>query len=266
MTSENGTMYMPVAPAYGAPNAGGFGLDGLGGGWGLLILLIVLFGGRGFGNWGGNSGNSGEGNMLPWLLMNNTSNAGNTTNEVQRGFDQAAIIGGINGLQNSVTAGFAGVANGFAQAEIANNARQMADMQQMFGVQSTLQQCCCQQSANTADLKYTVATEACADRAAITSALRDVLEANNASTQRILDVMCQDKIDAKNERIAELQQQLYMKDLAASQLAQTATIQAGQRTLANEIEQYVNPTPRPAWVVANPYCCQANYNGCGCGN
>ncbi len=66
MTSENGTMYMPVAPAYGAPNAGGFGLDGLGGGWGLLILLIILFGRGGFGNWGGN----GDGNLLPLMMGN----------------------------------------------------------------------------------------------------------------------------------------------------------------------------------------------------
>lgn len=92
----------------------------------------------------------------------------------------------------------------------------------------------------------------------------DIITTQNANTQRILDQMCADKIDAKNERIAELQQQLYMRDLAASQAEQTATIQAGQRALANEVEQYVLPTPRPAYVVANPNCCQ-QFGGCGCG-
>ena len=230
MTSENNGMYMPVAPAYGGGN-GGFGFDGFGGGWGLLILLAVL----GWGNGGFGFGGGGGNGMFPWMMNNN---------DVQRGFDQSAIITGINNLQGAVT-------NGFAQAEIANNGRQMADMQQMFGIQSALQNCCCQQSANVADLKYTIANEACADRAAV-----------NAGVQRILDQMCSDKIDAKNERIAELQQQLYMKDLAASQTAQTATLQAGQRQLANEVEQYIAPNPRPAYIVQNPNCCAQNY-GCG---
>lgn len=77
-----------------------------------------------------------------------------------------------------------------------------------------------------AQLGATVAQEACADRAAVNDALRDVLVANNASTQRILDQMCQDKIDAKNEQIANLQQQLAMANLAASQVSQTAQILA----------------------------------------
>ena len=87
---------------------------------------------------------------------------------------------------------------------------------------SGLQNCCCENRANIADLKYTVATENCADRAAVNDALRNVIESNTANTQRILDQMCQDKIDAKNEKIVELQNQLAMKDLAASQAAQTA--------------------------------------------
>ena len=77
--------------------------------------------------------------------------------------------------------------------------------------------------------------------------------------------MCNDKIDAKNEEIARLNQQLLMRDLAASQTAQTAAIQAGQRNLANEVEQYVVPTPRPAYIVQNPSCCNPAGYGCGCG-
>ena len=246
MTTENNGMYMPVAPAYG-----GFGNnDGLFGGngaWFILILLCLFgWGGNGFGNnWGG--GGSGE---------------------IQRGFDQATLTNGINGIQNALCNGFAGVnqsvANGFAQAEIAANSRQMADMNQTFALQSAMQNCCCENRAGIADLKYSVATEACADRNAISSALRDVLEANNASTQRILDMMCQDKIDAKNERIAELQQQLQMAQLAASQGAQTAAILANNEAQTAALERYLAPTPIPAYMVQNPNCCTQNF-GCGCG-
>ena len=90
------------------------------------------------------------------------------------------------------------------------------------------------------------------------------MAANNASTQRILDQLCADKLEQKNDTIAQLRSELLYARGQASQDVQTAAIQAGQRALANEVEQYVLPTPRPAYVVANPNCCQA-VNGCGCG-
>ena len=131
------------------------------------------------------------------------------------------------------------------------------------GVQSSLQNCCCENRAATADLKYTVATEACADRAAVTSALRDVLEANNASTQRILDQLCQDKIDAKNEKIVELQNQVTMQNLAASQAAQTAQLLADNAAQTQYVVNRVAPYPIPAYTVGNPY--QSYHPNCGCG-
>ena len=198
--TENGNMYMPVAPAgYG----NGDGMFGGMAGWWIIVLLAVLGWGNGFG--GGFGGNNG----------------GFMGADIQRGFDQSAVINGINGVQNAVS-------NGFAQAEIAANSRQMADMNQYFGMQSAFQNCCCENRMATADLKYTVATEACADRNAISMALRDVLEANNNSTQKILDTMCQDKIDAKNELIANLRQQLAAAQASASQNAQTAAIIASR--------------------------------------
>ena len=183
-------------------------------------------------------------------------------------------MGGLSGIQSSVTNGFvdtaaalcngfagvnASIANGFAQAEIANNARQIADMQTNFGLQSQLAQCCCDNRLASADLKYTIATENCADRTALADGLRDVLESQSAGVQRILDTMCQDKIDAKNERIADLERQLTMANLAASQSAQTAAILANNDAQTNALEQYLAPVPRPAYIVQNP-------NGCGCGN
>lgn len=267
LTDEN-NMIMPVAPMYGN-NGAGFGDFGNGGAFWILLLFILL-GNGGWGNGFGGFGGNAMADMYPWM---------NQQNQINGGFRDQMLNTSINGIQNSITAGFgdvqtalcsgfagvnAGISNGFAQAEIANNSRQMANMNQVFGLQSALQNCCCENRAGIADLKYTVATENCADRAALSDGIRDVIASQTASTQRILDQLCQDKIDAKNEEIANLRQQLNMASLAASQNAQTAALQAGQRTLANEIEQYVLPTPRPAYVVQNPNCC--NPTGCGCGS
>lgn len=244
MTDSNGNMVMPVAPYYGGN--GGEGMFGGNGSWmWFLLIWFAMFG------WG-NGGFGGFGN------------GGNVGREVQTGFDHQAVMAGINGVQNAINGIVPALQNGFAQAEIAANSRQMADMNQQFALQSALQNCCCENRAATADLKYTVAMEACADRNAISNALRDVLVANNASTQRILDTMCQDKIDAKNEKIAELQNQLTMAQLAASQNAQTAAILANNDAQTAALEQYLAPVPRPAYVVQNPNCCgQFGYGGCG---
>lgn len=266
MTDTNGNLVMPVAPM-GSYGSGGDGFFGGNNGWWIILLLIVLGGwGNGFGGFGG-----GNGGMFPWL-MNGQANG---VSDVQRGFDQSAIISGINGVQNAVTSGFgdvqtalcagfgginAGISNGFAQAEIANNSRQMASMNQNFAMQTALQNCCCENRAGLADVKYSIATENCADRAALSDGIRDLLTATSANTQRILDQMCNDKIDAKNEKIADLERQLTLANLAASQSAQTAAILANNEAQTSALEQYLAPVPRPAYIVQNPSCCQ-NYCG-----
>ena len=150
-------------------NDDGFGFDG-NGAWWLIILFLFMFNG----NWGNGFGGYGGGGV---------------GREVQRGFDQSAVMGGLGGIQSSITNGFvdtaaalcngfagvnAGIANGFAQAEIAANSRQMADMNQNFAAQTAMAQgfnqlgsqfaqCCCDNRLASADLKYTIATENCAD-------------------------------------------------------------------------------------------------------
>lgn len=246
MTDVNGNMVMPVAPYYG--NGNNDGMFGGNGSWMWFLLIWMAMFGWGNGGYGFGGGQGG----------------GRVGAEVQNGFDHQAVMTGISGVQNAVNGIVPAIQNGFAQTEIAANSRQMADMNQQFALQSALQNCCCENRAATADLKYTVANEACADRNAISTALRDVLEANNASTQRILDTMCQDKIDAKNEKIAELQNQLTMAQLAASQNAQTAAILANNEAQTAALEQYLAPVPRPAYVVQNPNCCgQFGFGGCG---
>lgn len=225
--------------------------DGFGGNnaaWWILILLFFANNGWGNGNGGGFDG--GRGYYMPPYA---------TANDVQSGFDQAAVISGINGITNAIS-------NGFANAEI-SRANTLANLtNQMNTIAMNQQNCCCENRLAVANLGATIAQEGCADRAAVSDALRDVIAANNASTQRILDQMCADKIDQKNEQIAALQQQLTMAQLAASQNAQTAAILANNEAQTAALEQYLAPVPRPAYVVQNPNCCGNYYtNGCGCG-
>ena len=311
-SNNNGYSLSDIAAATGNGNNrndGGFGF-GEGGAWILILFIILLMGGWNGNGWGNNNGNGGGNVGAPGNIY--------ITSDVQRGFDQAAVTSGINDIaanlcngfsnvQQSLCNGFAGVnsnlsngfaavngnmANGFAQAEIASNARQIADMQQNFAAQmattqgmNTLQaqlaQCCCDNRSATNQLKYTVATEACADRAAVDGALRDVTAQGVANTQALMntinggiqsikDQLCQDKIDAKNETIANLRQELAMKDLAASQTAQNSFIAQG---FANEVDQLYNrlnscPVPTTPVYGRTPIftCNNSGWdNGCGCG-
>ena len=241
-TNENGLSAADIAAVTGN-NGNGFGFGG-DGAW--LILILLLFAAFGNGNgWGGNAGG-----MYPWM---------NTNNDVQRGFDQSAVMAGINGINSTLAGGFADAAvaqcnqtasmlQGFSgvQSQIANTG---------FGLTNTMmqnemarQQCCCDTKQAIADLKYTVATENCADRAALSEALQNVINSNNANTQAILDKMCQQEIEALKTQNANLQTQLNMQTLAASQATQT-----------NQLLNRIVPNPVPAYMVANPY----GGNGCG---
>lgn len=231
--------------------------DGFGNGngaWWLLILLI--FANNGWGNnWGGN-GNGGA-------LMGYA-----TQQDVQSGFDQAAVMTGLNGINTTLS-------NGFSNAEISRAATLANLTNQMNNIAMAQQNCCCENRAATADLKYTVAQEACADRQAVTSALYDVTTANNANTQALLnainggiqsiqDKLCQQEIDALKTQNANLQTQLNLANLRGSQDAQTAAILAGQAANAQAIEQYLSPVPKPAYIVPQPFGCNCanNYTCC----
>ena len=199
LSNENGGgMVMPVSPIGG--NGGyGFGGDGA---WWLLILFAHFTGNGGWGYGGGVGGGT---------AFVDTS--------VQRGFDQASIMGALGDIGGAITGGFAGL-------EASANARQIADMQTAFGLQSQLAQCCCENRLATADLKYTVATENCADRYEATNNTRDIIDTVNRNSQALLDKICALEIDAKNDKIADLERQLTAANFTASQTAQTAAILA----------------------------------------
>lgn len=235
LSSENGNgMVMPVGPMAG----NGFGSNGF---WGdgsfwIIILFLFAFMGNGWGNGWGNGGGTAP------VQINN---------DLQRGFDQQAVMSGITGLTSATT-------NGFANAEISRCNAQANTLQALNNIGMSLQNCCCENRAGLADLKYTVATEACADRSAVSDALRDVIASNTANTQAILDKMCQQEIDALKTQNANLQTQINLAALQASQGDQTAKIIADNAAQTATLRQALNPTPVPAYVVQNP-------NGCNCG-
>lgn len=248
LTDETSTT-MLVSPT----GNGGFGDMG-GNGWWIILLFILL------GGWGNGYGNGG--NMV--------------VPEVQSGFNQNAVMNGLNTITGEIGDVQQAICSGFANAEIANNNRQIANMQNVFNAQTAitqgmnnismgLQNCCCENRANIADLKYTVATENCADRQALSSALADVMAAQNANTQRILDQLCADRINAKDEKIAELQNQLTMAQIVANNNAQTQALINDNLNQTGTLERYLAPTPIPAYVVQNPNCCGQYVGGCGCG-
>ena len=254
-TGANNGMVMPVAPMMGNNGGGGmFGNNGNDGGWWVILLIIILIGGR---NWGGNG--NGGGNMYGYV---------DPSFGIQAGFNQASLSSGISNIQQDICNGFANVngniQNGFFQAEIANNSRQMADMQQNFALQSQLAQCCCDNRLATANLQATIAQENCADRQAVNDALIAVTNQMNAGFQSIKDEFCQDRLDRKDEVIAELRSQLNERDRQASQNAQTSALIANNEAQTVAIEQYLNPTAHPAYIVPNPNCCYNQSAGCGC--
>jgi len=235
--SNDNDMVMPVAPMYGGYGNGGL-CSGFGGDWGWIILLLLF---ASNGGWGNGFGGYGDGGVMPYMWNQQTQN------DVNRGFDNAGISNQLSTINSSIV-------SGFSNAEVAGCNRAMDTMQAFNAVQSQLAQCCCENRLATANLSADLAREACADRAAVSDGI-----------QKILDQMCQDKIDAKNERIADLERQLTMANLAASQGAQTAQILADNSRQTAVLEDYLNPVARPAYIVQNPNCCQQNY-GCGCGN
>lgn len=300
--SGNGFV-MPVSPMYG----GGYGNQGgfFGGDW-AWILLLLLIGGNGWGFGGGFGG----GMMWPMMMGAGMNGFGldylypwlNNSQHMSDGFRDQALQTSINGLQNSVTAGFGdvqlGIAginqnicqtgngitsainNGFSAAEIAANGRQMANMQQGFGIQSAIQAGTASAAAGTADLKYTVAQEACNDRAALSAALNTILTHVDQKVQGISDKLCQLELDgvksqlaAEQRENANLRSDLMFARGQASQIDQTAQIKAGQAAAVNSLVNELRSCPIPAQPVAGNtplFACNPSFNsgvtgGCGCG-
>lgn len=303
MMAMNEYSLADVAAVVDGPGGGNRG-DGSWGGDGAwwIILLIALLGGfnGGFGGWG-NGGAAGGNELFPWINQSDNVNNGfrdqmlqTNLQGVQQGVNglstqlcnccadmQMAVANGFANVNQGMANGFAGVqqslCNGFNGVEQGANARQMANMNQQFGMQTAMMQGFNGVQAQTAQLASdiqlgnaqqtaTILAENCADRAALSDGVRDIIASQTAGTQRIIDQLCQDKIDAKNDEIAQLRQQLNMQQLAASQAAQNTFIAQG---FANEVDALYNrlntcPVPTtPVYGRTPIFTCQNN--GCGCG-
>ena len=291
--------YMPVAPAYGAGYGNGGGL-GFGSGEWAWIILLLLIGGNGWG-----MGGFGMGGMM-WPMMMGAGMNGfgldylypwlNNSQHISDGFRDQALQTSIGALQNSVTSGFGdvqlgiagvnqnlcqtgnaitgAVRDGFSAAEIAANGRQMANMQQSFGIQSAINTGFAQNAAGTADLKYTVATEACADRAALSNALNTILNHVDQKVQSVNDKLCQLELDgvkgqlaAEQRENANLRSDLMYARGQASQIEQTARIEASNAATVDSLYNRLKNCPVNAVPVAGNtplFSCNPGFNsGCG---
>lgn len=283
-------LIMPVSPMYGGGNNGGFG-SGFGGDWGWIILLLLIAGngwGNGFGFGGGGVGGfAADGAMLyPW--MNQAEITSDGFRDQMMNTNITSIRDGISDISTQLCNGFAGVnagvANGFAQAEIANNGRQMANMQQAFAAQTAMSQgfnqlgsqfanCCCDQKLASCQTQNIIQNEGNATRFADANNTRDIIQSQTSGTQAILDKLCQLELDgvkaqveAKNDRIAELTTQLNMANLAASQTAQNAFIAQGFSNEVDALYNRLNTCPVPTTpVYGRTPIFTCNNNGCGCG-
>ncbi len=319
LTDDGNNMVMPVAPMYGG-NGNGFG-NGFGGdGWWILLLFILL----GNGAWGNGFGGFGGGQLgydFPWLLngqngINNNVSDGfrdaqlhDSVTSVRDGVNnlatqlcgccgdmQMAVANSTAGIQQSLCNGFAGTTAAITGAQNAlaqqMNTNEIANLNRSFAEQTANMQGFNGLNSGVADLRYTVATEACADRAAVGDALQAVtmqgvnntnalLTAITGGIQSIKDQLCQDKIDAKNETIANLRQELMFSRGQASQVEQTAQLLANnnaqtalfQQGFANEVDALYNrlnscPVPTtPVYGRTPIFTCNQNQGcGCGCGN
>ena len=290
LTDEGTNTTMLVQPAYGGMGNNGFGNFG-GDGWWILLLLLAFGGG-----WGGFGGGFGGGmwgmdGLYPWL--NNSQN-------INGGFRDQMLNTSINSIGDKITSGFGDVATqlcgGFAGVNASINgaqnaiasqmyANQIADLERSFAaqtastqgmtaLQSQLAQCCCDNRAATADLKYTVATENCADRTAAMQNTRDIIDAQTRNTQAILDKLCALELDGVKGQLAQaqrenvgLQNQLNMAALRESQTAQNAFISQG---FSNEVDALYNrlsncPVPSTPVYGRTPIFTCGNNGGCGCG-
>ena len=223
------TMTMPVAPANGSGNGFGFGGDGA---WFLIILFLFAFCGWGGNGWGGNAGNSG-GVVDGYVLASDFSN-------IERKMDliNGGLCDGFYAVNNTLL-------TGFGNAELSRANQQAALMQQLSAMQMQAANCCCENRAAIAQVRYDMATQACDTRNTVQNATRDIVENQNANSRAILDFLTNSKMRDLESANQELR-------LAASQAAQN-----------NYLISQLRPTPIPAYASCNPWA--GSYTGCsGC--
>lgn len=223
----------------------------------FLIVVFAIFGGwgNGFGGFGGTNGGVGG--------------------EIQRGFDNQAVISKLDGISNglcdgfyamnnSMLTGFNGINANIMQTgygiQQAVNADTVANMQNTNALQAQLANCCCETREAIQGVNYNMATNTCALQNTMNNNTRDIIDSQQAGTRAILDYLC-------NEKISSLQAENNDLRRAASQDRQSALLTTQMAAQTQQIINAVNPAPIPAYTVPNPnayaYGCGCNA-GCGC--
>lgn len=206
------------------------------GGWVWIIFLFFLmaWGGNGWGGFGGNGG-AGSPGFQGYA----------TRADVNEGFLFNNVQNGIQGIQTELCNGFAtvnsNISNGFANTNLGMCQGFNGVQAQMAQLGYNMQDCCCQTQRAIDSVNYNAAKNTC-----------DVIQAGNANTQRIIDVITADKVDS-------LRTELQAAQLALQNNAQT-------QTLVNQLK----PVPVPAYLTCSPYTAYPTGNpfgncGCGCG-
>lgn len=240
--SLNNDTTMLVTPAY-ANNGGGMWGNG-NNDWWILLLFLFGWGGRG---WGGNGGSCGAQSSCA------------TTADVYGAVDQQTLISKLDqqtyGLADATYALNNAITGGFASAELSRANGQAALMERLCSMQSSADKCCCETQRAIDGVNYNIATQTAALQNTICGTTRDIIDNANGNARAILDALTASKLEAKNERIAEQQQQIFALQLAASQAAQNQYL-IGQ----------LRPCPVPAYITCNPFAAAGyGYGGCGCG-
>lgn len=232
-------MTMPVAPAnnYG----GGMGMWGDNWIW-IIVLFLFGWGRNGFGNGNGNGG----GVMDGYVLTSDFASVERKLDSISNGICDSTFA-----LNNAITGGFAtttqALNSGFQTAELSRANQQAALMQQLNAMQMQAQECCCENRAAIAQVRYDMATQACDTRNTMQNATRDIIDNQNQNSRAILDFLTQSKLQDLQTANQELR-------LQASQAAQN-----------NYLISQLRPTPIPAYSSCNPWA-GGSYNGCcSCG-
>lgn len=230
ISSDAPVMTMPVAPTSANSGFGGFGGDG----WWIILFFIVLFG------WGGNNG----GVMDGYVLTSDFANLERKLDGVNSG-----LCDGFYAMNTGMLNGFAGVTqavtNGFYSSELSRCNQQAALMQQLNAMQMQAQECCCENRAAIAQVRYDMATQACDTRNTVQNATRDIIDNANSNSKAILDFLV-------NSKMQDLQTENQNLKLAASQAAQN-----------NYLVSQLRPCPTPAYITCNPWASSAPYGACG---
>lgn len=235
--------------AVGRDSNGGYGNNGIfGNDWAWIVILLLFgYGGRGFGGFGGFGGGFGGGCGSPCA----------TQADLAAGFNNSAVLSGINGIDSALCQGF----NGINTAILQNGYNTQGAIN---GLSHQISDCCCATQRAIDGVKYENATNTCALQNTIQNTTRDVIDNANANSRAILDFLTQDKI-------ATLTAENQSLKFAASQSAQNAFITANQEAQTAElIRRLGRDCPVPAYVVPNPNCCynyavQPACNTCGGG-